>query len=79
MKKFTLLVMICLFLVQPTSSFALSHVVESSQYKFSTTNPDMIAPLKDIIDWRFKNINGRLHKRLYNYSKQVWVGSWIPC
>ena len=79
MRKFVLLVVICLFIVQPTNSFALSHVVESSPYKLSTPAPNIITPFKDIIDWRFQNINGRLHKRLYNYSKQVWIGDWIPC
>lgn len=80
MKKFVLLILICLLLIQPTSAFASSHVViEPNQYSSSTNTSDIIPPYKDITGWRFKNINGRLHKRLYNYSKQTWIGNWIPC
>lgn len=31
----------------------------------------------DYIDWRYKVINGILYKRLYNYSKDEWIGDWI--
>lgn len=27
--------------------------------------------------WRYKMIGGVLHKRLYNYTTQEWVGEWI--
>lgn len=30
----------------------------------------------DIIEWRYKTENGKLYKRLYNYSKQEWIGEW---
>jgi hypothetical protein len=32
-----------------------------------------------IIDWRYKVENGRLYKRLYNYTYQNWVGDWELC
>ena len=32
----------------------------------------------DIIEWRYKLENGRVYKRLYNYTKQKWIGDWIP-
>ncbi|MEA4897569.1 MAG: hypothetical protein VB065_10860 [Eubacteriales bacterium] len=28
--------------------------------------------------WRYKYIDGKLHKRLFNESTQQWVGEWIP-
>lgn len=31
---------------------------------------------KEIIEWRFKIENGNLYRRLYNYSKGIWVGEW---
>lgn len=31
----------------------------------------------DLIDWRYKIEDGKMYKRLYNYTKQVWVGEWI--
>ena len=32
----------------------------------------------DIIEWRYKLENGRVYKRRYNYTKQKWIGDWIP-
>lgn len=31
----------------------------------------------DIIGWRYKTENGRVYKRLFNYSKNKWIGDWI--
>ena len=36
-----------------------------------------IAPLSDGISWRYKTEGGKLYKRLYNYTKNRWVGNWI--
>ncbi len=38
-----------------------------------------IAPHSDMIEWRYKDINGVLYRRLYNYSEQHWVGEWEVC
>lgn len=32
----------------------------------------------DIIEWRYKLETGRVYKRRYNYTKQKWIGDWIP-
>lgn len=36
-----------------------------------------LEPQADIIEWRYKVENGKLYKRLYNYSKEKWIGNWI--
>lgn len=33
---------------------------------------------RDAIVWKYKNINGRLYKRQYNYTTGKWIGDWIP-
>ena len=44
----------------------------------------MAAPVQEIqlmsdrIEWRYKLINGKQYKRLYNRTKHSWVGDWIP-
>lgn len=38
-----------------------------------------IQPLSDVIEWVYKEINGKMYKRLYNYTLHQWVGDWIPC
>lgn len=40
-------------------------------------NPNIEARA-DIIEWRYKLENGRVYKRRYNYTKQKWIGDWIP-
>lgn len=42
-----------------------------------TQSKDGISPLSDVIGWRFTQINGKLYKRQYNYSKGEWIGPWI--
>lgn len=34
-------------------------------------------PLSDDIRWKFKTVDGKTYKRLYNYSKNKWIGDWI--
>lgn len=36
-----------------------------------------ISPRKPNIGWRYKAVDGRLYKRLYNYSTEQWIGDWI--
>lgn len=31
----------------------------------------------DIVEWRYKYINGHVYKRLYNVSTKEWIGDWI--
>lgn len=31
---------------------------------------------KDLIEWRYKVENGLIYRRLFNYTKNCWVGEW---
>lgn len=45
-----------------------------------TTNIYVTMPCKEKLVWKFKNINGRLYKRLWNLTLNKWAGDhWIPC
>lgn len=33
-------------------------------------------PYSDIIKWRFKEENGSVYRRRYNYSTNTWIGEW---
>lgn len=37
------------------------------------------APHSAMIEWRYKDVNGVLYRRLYNYTEQCWVGEWEVC
>lgn len=36
-----------------------------------------IMPMRDAISWVTKIENGKLYKRLYNFSTITWIGDWI--
>lgn len=36
-----------------------------------------IQPRADNIQYRYKIEDGKMYKRLYNYSLGVWIGDWI--
>ena len=45
-----------------------------------TANIDVTMPYKDQLVWKYKVINGKLYRRLWNQTLNKWVGDhWIPC
>lgn len=54
----------------PTSTIE-NTVVNSEEY--------LAVPFADIIGWRYKAVDGKMYRRLYNYSKQQWIGNWELC
>ena len=38
-----------------------------------------IEPRADEIRYRYKIIDGKVYKRLFNYSKNEWIGQWELC
>lgn len=37
---------------------------------------EIVEPNADSIGWRFKTENGKVYRRLYNYTTQEWIGDW---
>lgn len=45
-----------------------------------TANIDVTIPYKEQLVWKYKFINGKLYRRLWNQTLNKWVGDhWIPC
>ena len=42
----------------------------------SASGDEGIVPRSDIIEYRYKVINGDLYRRLYNYTQEYWIGEW---
>lgn len=42
----------------------------------ATSSNAEITPRKDDIGWRYTTINGELYRRLFNYTKGLWIGDW---
>ncbi len=52
-------------------------VIDVPVYTYASENSS-ISTYADRIEWRYTITNGVLYKRLYNYSKNIWIGDWIP-
>lgn len=50
---------------------------QGETYNNLTSKKNEIQPRADIYEWRYKMVNGKMYKRLYNCTKNVWVGDWI--
>lgn len=38
---------------------------------------ESVMPMSDAIEWVFDIVEGKVYKRLYNYSTANWIGDWI--
>lgn len=69
----TLMVFAC-----PTTSLTVNAASNVQDDSIATLSDDYgIMPLKDDIQYRYKIENGKMYKRLYNYTVGEWVGDWI--
>lgn len=69
-----MLLMTLLLAALPDPSMPMGVLTPSTARAEST-----ITPCADKIEWRYKVIDGRLHRRQYNISRQYWIGEWEPC
>lgn len=42
----------------------------------TTVQASEIQPLSDDIRWYYKEENGKIYRRLYNYTTHSWIGEW---
>jgi len=66
----TLLAATLILVIIPTNVIANSQTISSNVITEQGTQRS------DIIEWRYKNMGGKLYRRAYNYSKEQWVGKW---
>ena len=60
------------------SASSITNVSQAYSYEnISISDPSIISPLADILEWRYKVDNGKLYKRLYNATEDTWIGQWI--
>lgn len=75
MKKLILLLTIVLLQSISTVSVSAQSPITYQKAKNFSLN-DL---RKDRIDWVYKVIDGKLYKRQYNFSQNIWLGDWVPC
>lgn len=83
LKKSKKLLYLCFFsLVLATFSPLSTAYAKGIENTSTTSSYDMetqVSSRKPKIDWRYKIEDGKLYRRLYNYSTQKWVGEWELC
>lgn len=70
---YVVLLITLVFVVMPQNTMAKSINLSTEIVNGHTVSRS------DIIDWRYKAENGKLYRRLYNYSKDQWIGEWELC
>lgn len=71
--KMVIVVILCI-----VSFLGVLHESPNKVYAM-TNSSESIMPMADGLVWKYKTENRILYKRLYNASKNKWVGNWIRC
>lgn len=71
----TLALLLCIqaWTIFPTHSSTYSSSISNSC--FLTTEDSEIQSSR--VGWKYKKVNGKTYKRLFDYSKNRWIGDWI--
>ena len=78
LKSFCLICSIAMLLTCPVTLIparAAEAVVPTNTFEDDTA----IQPRAAIIEWVFKEVDGKLYRRLYNFQTKEWIGDWILC
>lgn len=57
-------------------SFNIAALPVSAAISIERNQGYAITPRANIIKWRYKMENGKMYKRLFNYSTNKWIGKW---
>lgn len=58
------------------STAILFSPVTTIQAQAAAPATEAVAPCADAISYRYKEENGKLYRRLYNYTTGEWIGDW---
>ena len=81
MKKALYALLICTTLTVSLPALSVNILAASAEPVADTsveTTPDVLAR-KPITEWRYKVINGKLYKRLYDTTSEKWLTDWNTC
>lgn len=57
--------------------FSGNYFAQSTQINSTNKNITISTPYSDDIRWIYREINGKMYKRLFNATTGVWIGDWI--
>lgn len=83
MKKKLFMSMLTASLVCSCAGFAFTAQAETiastgaaASAAAASDSSDVIMPRADIIKYIYKDVDGKTYRRLFNFSKGVWIGDW---
>ncbi len=84
MKKKSLLKSFCLIcsmtmLLSCPVTLIPAHAAEAAVPTSTSEDDTTIQPRAAIIEWVFKEVDGKFYRRLYNHQTKEWIGDWILC
>lgn len=47
--------------------------------KVAVAEDGIITPFADVLEWRYKDVDGKLYRRLYNRTTNQWMTEWEYC
>ncbi len=57
--------------------FCMISIPVSATVPAVAASTSTVQPKSDTIGWKYKEIDGKLYKRLYNFTTSKWIGDWI--
>lgn len=71
------LILFLMTLIMDISHYPSNANILSNRKSMTLQADHSIVPLKDVLVWRYKTLNGKTYKRLYNSTTKQWIGNWI--
>lgn len=78
LKSFYLICSMTILLSCPATLIP-AHAAEASVPTSTSEDDTIIQPHAAIIEWVFKEVDGKFYRRLYNFQTKEWIGDWILC
>lgn len=81
MKKTIYALLICSTLAVALPSLSITSFAKPAvaTEKTAVEATSDITARKAITEWRYKVINGKLYRRLYDTTHEKWLTDWLPC
>lgn len=73
LKKLLILSLTLSYIFVPTTVLANGYDATSQPSAYASSD---ISTYSDEIVWQYKAINGKLYRRLYNSTQNIWYGEW---
>lgn len=75
-KSFCIAYSFAMLLVCPITAIPANAICNTTQP--ITLDNETIQPRAAIIEWVYKEIDGKIYRRLFNHQTKEYIGEWIP-